>query len=175
VVLDPDQQVQQSLQLFLETFRRTGSAFSRVKAFRQQGLWFPRRLRRGPRRGEGMWAPLGQAQALHLLHNPRYTGALVFGRTRTCRQAGGGYPTKPVPRDEWPTVLRDFRPGYLSWEEYQQNQQRLRAGAQAYGLDRRESPPREGPALLQGLVLCGLCGTRMTVRYPVRQGRQVPD
>src|SRR5208282_5328686 len=42
-------------------------------------------------------------------------------------------------------------------------------------LDRRQSPPREGPALLQGLVLCGFCGERMTVRYHARKGRQVPD
>lgn len=72
-------------------------------------------------------------------------------------------------------MIRDSHPGYLSWQEYEQNEQRLRGGAQAYGLDRRHSPPREGPALLQGLVLCGLCGTRMTVRYYVRHGRQLPN
>src|SRR5262249_176218 len=36
-------------------------------------------------------------------------------------------------------------------------------------------PAREGPALLQGLILCGRCGQRMTVRYHVRQGRLCPD
>lgn len=40
----------------------------------------------------------------------------------------------------------------------------------------RFSPPREGPALLQGLLLCGRCGERMTVRYHQRAGRRiVPD
>ena len=43
------------------------------------------------------------------------------------------------------------------------------------GADRRQSPPREGPALLQGLVVCGRCGERMTVRYHTRHGRQWPE
>ncbi len=43
------------------------------------------------------------------------------------------------------------------------------------GGDRRRSPAREGPALLQGLILCGRCGQRMTVRYHVRHGRLCPD
>ena len=42
------------------------------------------------------------------------------------------------------------------------------------GSDRRRSPAREGVALLQGLVICGRCGERMTVRYIVRQGHPAP-
>jgi len=43
------------------------------------------------------------------------------------------------------------------------------------GNDRRQSPPREGRALLQGLLLCGRCGDRISVRYSVRaDGQQVP-
>src|SRR5207247_4891265 len=38
VILDPDQQIQQSLRLVFSTFRRTGSAFAVVKHFRQQQL-----------------------------------------------------------------------------------------------------------------------------------------
>ena len=43
------------------------------------------------------------------------------------------------------------------------------------GSDRRKSPAREGPALLQGLILCGRCGERMTVRYHSREGRLWPE
>src|SRR4029077_14913788 len=43
------------------------------------------------------------------------------------------------------------------------------------GADRRRSPPREGPALLQGLVICGRCGRRMTVRYHQPSGKLVPE
>src|SRR5690606_34129430 len=52
---------------------------------------------------------------------------------------------------------------------------RPRDNAQAHGKDRRKRPPRDGPALLQGLAVCGVCGQRMTVRYHVRKGRQWPE
>ena len=37
VVLDPDQQVQQSLRVFFATFQRTGSSRATVQEFRRQG------------------------------------------------------------------------------------------------------------------------------------------
>jgi hypothetical protein len=64
---------------------------------------------------------------------------------------------------------------YIGWEQYEDNQKRLRENAQAQGRDRAKTPPREGPALLQGLVMCGVCGGRMTVRYHSRAGRLLPD
>ena len=36
-------------------------------------------------------------------------------------------------------------------------------------------PAREGPALLQGLAICGRCGRRMTIRYHQRRDTLVPD
>src|SRR5262249_4895803 len=78
------------------------------------------------------------------------------------------------PRDQW-ILLPGTHPGYISWEQYEENQRRLRENAQAQGEDRRKSPPREGPALLQGLVLCGVCGRRMRGRYDSRDTEHVPD
>lgn len=77
--------------------------------------------------------------------------------------------------EEWQVIKKDTHEGYISWQEYQENLRRLRENAQAYGLDRRQSPPKEGPALLQGLAICGICGKRMTVRYHTRRGGRVPD
>ena len=62
-------------------------------------------------------------------------------------------------------MLPNCHAGYITWEEFQQNQRRLRENSAAHGEDRRRGPPREGPALLQGLVLCGRCGKPMTVCY----------
>jgi DNA invertase Pin-like site-specific DNA recombinase len=169
VILDPDKQVQQSLRLLFETYRRTGSATATVKSFRQQGLLFPRRLRAGPRPGELVWVELGHSQTLRVLHNPRYAGTFAFGRSRTQKNVDGGITVKWLPRDQWDTVIPGNHAGYISWEEFEENQRRLREAAQACGQDRRKSPPREGPALLQGLVVCGICGNRMTVRYHVRK------
>ena len=64
--------------------------------------------------------------------------------------------------------------GYITWDDYQRHQVTLRQSAQARGCDRRQGPPGEGPALLQGLVLCGVCGQRMTVRYHARKDRLIP-
>jgi hypothetical protein len=96
VVLDPDRQIQQSLRVFFTTFRRTGSALGTVKAFRAQGLLFPRRVRTGARRGELLWEPLVYARAVWLLHNPRYAGAFFFGRTGGRGALGAAAPGRVV-------------------------------------------------------------------------------
>ena len=51
---------------------------------------------------------------------------------------------------------------------------RLAANAAAHGRDRAAGPPREGPALLQGIIICGRCGGRMTIRYHARGGKDLP-
>ncbi len=171
VVLDPDRQVQQALRTVFQTYQRAGSACAVVKFFREQNLLFPRRLRRGPNKGQLVWATLGHTRVLQTLHNPRYAGAFVYGRFRTRKNSSGRQSIRKLPQDQWHTLLPNTHPGYITWEQFQQNQQRFREYAQAYGLDRRKSPPGQGPALLQGLVMCGICGQRMTVRYHKRSGR----
>ena len=173
-ILDPDQQVQQSIRFLFDAFRRTGSACAVIKAFRQKKLLFPRRLRTGPNQGELVWAELAHSRALYILHNPRYAGAFVYGRNRTRRKVDGRTSYTKAPREQW-ILLPDVHPGYISWGQYEDNRQRLQENAYANGHDRRKSPPREGPALLQGLVVCGVCGSRMTVRYHTRQTRIVPE
>ena len=175
VVLDPDQQVQSSIRHLFGTFARTGSASATVKAFRDQQLLFPRRPRSGPKKGELVWGPLAHSRTLQVLHNPRYAGAFVFGRHRQQRGPEGRINFHLLPRDQWHTLLPDTHPGYISWEQYERNQEILRNNAAARGGDRRKSPPREGPALLQGIVICGVCGDRMTLRYHSRKGRRTPS
>ena len=175
VILDPDRQVQQALGTFFETFDRVGTALGTVKYFRKQGLLFPRRLRRGVRKGELVWGPLVHSRALQVLHNPRYAGAFVHGRQRSCKTQSGRKGARRIPQEQWDIVIPDSHPGYLTWTQYQRNQERLRECAQAHGADRRKSPPGEGPALIQGLVLCGVCGERMTVRYHTVQQRLRPQ
>lgn len=175
VVLDPDSHVQDGLRHFFQTFRRTGSARATVKAFADEGLLFPRRPRSGPKKGELLWGPLYHFRALQLLHNPRYAGAFCFGRRAYRRSPDGKASNVLVPREQWHALIVDAHPGYISWQEFEDNQGRLLQSAQGHGTDRRASPPREGPALIQGLVVCGVCGFRMTVRYHSRHGVQHPD
>ena len=174
VVRDPDGEVQESIRVFFEMFRRTGTASATVRQFRAEELLVPTRLRGGPHKGEVVFRALEHTRALRILHNPRYSGAFVFGRTRTRPTPGGGTCRRQLAREDWEVVIPQAHEGYITWEEYEDNLRLLRENSQAFGSDRRRSPPREGPALLQGLVVCGRCGLRMTVRYNVHRGVQVP-
>ena len=175
LMLDPDEQVQGAVRLVFDTFDRTGSAGAVVRYFQKQQIAWPRRVHKGPRPGALVFGELERDRVLAILHNPRYAGAYVYGRTRQrkLRLAGqAGY--RRLPRDEWKVFLPDAHPGYITWEQFEANQEALHASAQSIGADRRRSAPREGVALLQGLVICGRCGRRMTVRYIVSRGHPEP-
>src|SRR5690606_1909437 len=136
--------------------------------------WFRRALRAGPSKGALLGAPLTYSVALHVLHNPRYAGAYAYGRIKWRKTVDGRTQSRKVPRDEWITLQRDAHAGYITWDQYEANERRLKECSAAYGLERRRSPPREGPSLLQGIVVCGRCGARMTVRYGGRRGPAAP-
>jgi len=174
LALDPDAEVQAALRMVFATFERLGSATRTVKFFLDEGILFPRRLRKGPHKGELIWAPPQHARILQILHNPRYAGAFVYGRTRGRPRPGGGVSQIKVAMAEWRVVVPDMHPGYIDWECFKANQQRLTDNAQAYGMQRHSGPVREGSALLQGRVLCGLCGGRMGVHYSQEHGQSVP-
>jgi DNA invertase Pin-like site-specific DNA recombinase len=173
VIFHPDRQVQNAYHMLFQTFRRVGSALGTVKSFHKQGLKFPRVVQRGPNKGEIIWGELDESRVLSILHNPRYAGAFAFGRTRQKKIAGRQTRCR-VARKEWTSLIPGAHVGYICWKEFEENEKRLSENALAHGDDRRRSPPREGPALLQGLVLCGICGERMTVRYDHSRGQMKP-
>ena len=175
VVLDPDRGVQDALRHLFQTFQRTGSARAVVYAFHRDRLLFPSRIRKGPRKGELAWNELTHWRVLRTLHNPRYAGAFVYGQRRTRKTGDGRTTTRQLPREQWITLIPDAHPGYLTWEQFEHNQKLLAANAYAHGTDRTAGPAREGPALLQGLAICGRCGRRMTIRYHQRRDTLVPD
>ena len=174
VILDPDTAVRGAVAHLFATFAATGSATACVKAFNSAGLSFPWRHRTGPRKGEIDWKPLAHHVALRVLHNPRYAGAFTFGRHRDIRLPGGKWSRTALPRQEWIAFIPSAHPGYITLDQYDANRARLAQNAAAHGRDRAAGPPREGPALLQGIIACGSCGRRMTVRYHQRRGRELP-
>lgn len=175
VVFDPDGQVQQTIKLLFDVFRRTGSAFGVVKAFWKDQILFPRRPYNGPNKGELLWDKLTYGQVQRILKNPRYAGAYYYGRQRSRKHMDGSTSQYKVPREEWIVLIPDSHPGYITWDEYEENIRRMKENATAYGSDQRKTPPREGPCLLQGIAICGKCGNRMTIRYKYRrQGRIDP-
>ena len=177
VELDPDRQVQESFRHLFQTFRRTGSALAVMKAFNQEGLKFPRRVWGGSEKGEIIWGKLTYYRVTWVLGCPRYAGAYSFGRTRSLKLPSGRikHTKKKLAPEEWYAFIPNAHAGYISWEEYQENQKKLQENATQYRCQRQRTPPREGPALLQGLAICGKCGRRMQVQYHERRGHLYPD
>lgn len=174
LILDPDSEIQAAMRLVFETFERTGSAMQTARLFREQGLRFPRRTRKGVNKGDLHWVAPAHSRILQVLHNPRYGGAFVYGQVRCRRLPDGKHSTTKVPRSQWQFVIPDVHVGYISWQQFEANQKRLADNALGFGGAKKMGPPREGPALLQGRVLCGICGERMSIHYNLLHQQIVP-
>ena len=72
--------------------------------------------------------------------------------------------------NDWLACIPNAHPGYITWEQFQENLSVLESNGRGYELA-RASPPREGTALLQGRAVCGRCGRHLAVRYAARRGR----
>lgn len=174
VALDPDQSIRGAIQLLFDTFRQTASASATVRRFRREGWLFPRSIRRGIGKGDLLWGALNHSRAIQILHNPRYAGAFVYGRTRGVYRVGNKHHALKVAQDDWQVLIRDAHPGYIDWDEFERNQVTLTQNATGFGQSSRGSVPREGIGLLQGRVVCGICGSRMRVRYQEVGGKLEP-
>jgi DNA invertase Pin-like site-specific DNA recombinase len=150
VVLDPDQQVQAAIRLLFQTFLRTGAATATVKYFREQKLLFPRAARAPSRHAGIAWGPLCVRRVLSVLRNPRYAGVYFYGRYRCRRMPDGSTRRALLPPEQWNTVIRDAHAGYISWEQQQARQDRLRQTARAC-FQYREDALRVQKALCQRL------------------------
>ena len=170
VVLDPDEEVQATIRLVFNRFDQYHSAMKVVTHFAQHRLRFPTRHWGGARAGELSWGPLSHARVLSILHNPAYAGAYVYGRTHTrTRLLPGEAPlikgrTRQIQQKDWQVIIQNAHPGYLSWQQFLRNQKQLDSN-RTWRFEDRQGAVREGRALLQGIVICGVCGRRMSVRY----------
>jgi DNA invertase Pin-like site-specific DNA recombinase len=170
IVLDPDEQVQHAVRLVFDIFDEVGSALGVVQYFVENHLKFPTRHYGGARDGQLLWGPLDHGRVLAILHNPAYAGTYVYGRTKTRNVLLPGEEprvkgrTRRVVVEDWPHTLHGHHPAYITWAQFQRNQQRLSDNCTTQHQDHRGAI-RGGAALLQGLVMCGRCGRRMTIRY----------
>ncbi|MBU0755558.1 MAG: recombinase family protein, partial [Planctomycetes bacterium] len=153
VVLDPDAQVQSCIREVFQIFRRTGTASAAAREFFERGIRFPMRPVYGPKKGEVIWKELSYPRARKVIRNVRYAGVFSFGKTRTRRLGNGRRSTRRLPMEEWAVLIKDAHEGYISWDEYVENQRRLKENMAGLLPKGNTGPPREGPALLQGLIL----------------------
>jgi DNA invertase Pin-like site-specific DNA recombinase len=168
-ILDPDEEVRAAVGLVFHLFRETGSAFGVMQRFAESGLRFPKRSYGGAWDGKIIWGRLTHSRVLGILRNPSYAGMYVFGRYRYRREisAEGAVHKRihAVAMADWRVSLKEHHEGYITLEEFFNNQKRLEKNRTNGEETLLAGPAREGLALLQGLLLCGTCGHALTVRY----------
>src|SRR6266567_2887874 len=157
--LDPDQQVRERLAYLFEAFRRLGVARQVVRELKHHGLDLPTRVVSKGAYGILVWKRPTLSAVVRILENPAYAGAYTYGRWEYRGDARspktGKARARLRPRAQWPVLLLEHHPAYVSWEEYMQTQERLR---QNWQRDGSRGVARQGAALLQGIVWCGHCG-----------------
>ena len=174
VIKDPDQQIQHVIALVFSTFEALGSCYRVMRYCQQHDILVPRRLRGSEEAGDIRWRRPSEDIISSIITNPAYAGAFVYGRrtSDSQRPLSGRHSPATVrrPMEEWHCVIQDAYPAYMSWTPYLANQERFRENAQHYRaqMERRRGAPREGAAILPGLITCGRCGYRMHVAYRPR-------
>lgn len=175
VHMDPDVRVQNAIKTVFETFRKKRTAHSVMLFFKKNDIRFPTAMLRGPYKGQTVWGDILYTRVIQVLKNPRYAGVFSYGKIKTRKTPDGVSKYLNIPRDKLYAFIKDAHIGYITFEEYEENQKILAQNASSYGVHTRKGPPREGSALLQGIILCGICGRRMHVRYRKRGKKTTSD
>ena len=161
----PDEAVVTAIRTVFASFSETGSARRVWLWFRSEGLNFPLQMHQG---GEIRWVEASYTAIHHVLTNPVYAGAYAYGKTRqeTILDAAGGRKKRlrHLPRSEWQVLIPEHHPGFIDWQSYEANQERIARNTRP-GPHKAGGAVREGGALLQGLARCGHCGRRLHTHY----------
>jgi DNA invertase Pin-like site-specific DNA recombinase len=171
VVKDPDDQVRHVLELMFAKFNELGSVNKVLRYLRRNKILLPRRQNAGPQANQLLWKVASEAAITDMLHNPAYAGAFAYGRRqidparRKPGRLGAGVVRKPMA--EWLHLQQDVYPAYITWEQYLANQERIRQNGLRFVESRQKAQgiARNGPGLLQGMVVCGRCGHHLQVAY----------
>lgn len=170
---DPDQRIRESLDLVFRKFAELQSARQVLIWLRQEGIALPSVVY-GPEGRTVQWKLPIYHTVLHILTNPVYGGAYVFGRTESRvrihegrKRVGRGHRR---PREAWSVVLEDHHDGYIDWETYERNQRIIADNSNMKG-DMVRGSLRRGDTLLAGLLRCGQCGRKLHVAYGGNQGQ----
>ena len=170
VIQDPDEHVRGVVNLVFAQFERKGTVNAVLTDLVRNGVKMPVRLITGVNKGDLEWRRPNRTTLQQMIRNPIYAGAYAFGRTRVdARKKRPGQRNsgiRRVPREEWPVLLKDRVPAYISWEQYEANLAQLEVNRPSV-----MGAPRRGAALLSGLITCGKCGRRMSVIYGGGQHR----
>jgi DNA invertase Pin-like site-specific DNA recombinase len=174
-VKDPDRQVQARLEYIFRLFAQLKVARQLLLQLVKEKLKVPAKVWGGPRHGTVIWKDPDFSDLMRLLHNPIYAGAYAYGQKEydsfDRSPTNGKAKSHPRPLKEWPVCLQNVYPAYITWKQFVQNQEILRANGYR---PENAGAPRKGRALLQGIVYCGRCGARMTVLHYSTKEKRAP-
>lgn len=173
IIFDQDAQVCHTIQLLFSIFKEKKTAYAVVQYFGRENILFPKRAYGGRWKGKLIWGRLIHARVLSILKHPFYAGVYTFGRYKSVKKINQHgeivSTTKRQPMDQWPVMIKDHHPQYITYDQYQHNIQQLQANRTNTPDQLLAGPPREGATLLQGLLVCGICGRRISIRYKVNK------
>lgn len=173
VVIDPNEEVRDLIRSVFRHFERFGSARRVVKYFNEHGISFLTKRKGWKGATKLQKVPLTEGRAVHIRRNPAYAGTLVFGRRELYEQVlfdEEGEPvaikvcSRRVPPARWKVVIHDAHPGYINRKQFIENGARLDSNNRG-----EQHVPRAGlqpgEALLNQMMLCGVCGRGLWVHY----------
>ena len=160
---DPNREVQDSIQRVFDVFMRTKTIGQTLAFFNKNGLMMPRY----DKFKQLQWRKPTLSTLSNVLKNPAYAGIFVYGKTRTSKTGPSAIDkvTRKLPQEQWKIVIPNKYPAYISTELFDTIQAMLKQNYSEYTRNKTRGIPRQGAALLQGIVSCGACGHKMTVQY----------
>src|SRR6202047_4827239 len=175
IAKEPDQRVQDALSLVFTKFTELQSVRQVHVWLRDEGIRLPVACHKAAEGRSIAWRLPLYNTVHNILTNPVYAGAYAFGRTmsKVSVEEGRKRVNRGVrrPMAEWDVLLKDQHEGYISWSEFDRNQQVITDNATGKGSAAVRGAVRRGELLLAGLLRCGHCGRKLYVGYGGKAGR----
>lgn len=171
IVFDPDKEVFNIINLVFKSFQELGSAYSILQKFFRLGLKFPKRQYGGIWDGRLTWDNLSYKRILDIIKNPCYAGVYAYGKSKQEKsispEGNIKINEKELPMSSWIVLIKEHHEGYITYDEFVSNKEKLKLNISTKEENVLSGPAREGVGLLQGLLLCGNCGRKITMRYKI--------
>jgi DNA invertase Pin-like site-specific DNA recombinase len=174
ILRHPDEAVQGVIEVIFAEFAVRGSVRGVWLHLREEGLRLPLQSHGHLTAAQAAGQELTWVEATyHAVHNilthPAYAGAYTYGRSRGEKYVGEDgvlrVRRRVLPQDQWQVLIKDHHEGFIDWDTYQANQNKIGGNIRPMAHQPGTGAVREGCALLQGLATCGICGRKLAVYY----------